>query len=380
MKAILVDDEPLALNHLAEEIERISEINIIGKFRNPKLALEMICRDCPQVVFLDIEMPEMSGIDLAERILQELPLTQIVFVTVYDDFAIRAFELNALDYILKPLHVDRLTLTIARLTQFVPFQMLSSSSIDSVIIHSFRSLQFGISGKDPVTLRWKTFKAQELFSYLLHHRGKPVRKQILLDLLWPDIDLKRGITQLYTAIYQVRKLLQAERINIQIANVDEGYMLELNGAQLDIEEWEKKIIGAPEITDDTLAQHHRIFSLYGGDYLAEYSYSWAETERRRLRDMWLRHARQIASYYTAENKDTEAAAHYLRVQSILPTEESIYFELMRLYNRLEDRSSVEKQYELLQNMLRTEVDMEPHYTVQKWFKDWKSNSSFHQHE
>ncbi|NMI05804.1 response regulator [Paenibacillus sp. SZ31] len=373
MKAILVDDEPLALNHLAEELERISDLDIIGKYRSPRQALEHIVQVRPNVVFLDIEMPEMSGIELAERILQQLPATKIVFVTVYDEYAVKAFELNSLDYLLKPLQTERLEKTIHRL-------LLTSDPTErfpdsQVMLHCLGPLQFEKAGSPPITIRWKTFKAQELFSFLLQYRDKPVRKQVLLEQLWPEIEWKRGVTQLYTAIYQIRKQLQSEQVNIQISNLDEGYMLQLNGASLDMDTWEKRVAEAPAVTALTMDLHLQISSLYKGPYLGETTYLWAEMERRRLRNLWLRHEKQIADYYIGARQDEDAVAHYLKIQRMLPDEENIYVVLMNLYHRLGDRRSVEVQYSQLCRMLSQEMDMLPHPAVQEWFESWKSNRS-----
>ncbi|MFS0554158.1 response regulator [Brevibacillus sp. 179-C9.3 HS] len=372
MKTIIVDDEPLALRNLADELLRIGGIDIIGKFRQPSMALEMIYKERPQVVFLDIQMPEMNGIEMAERILQHLPETRIVFITAYDEYAVKAFELSALDYLLKPVQHERLCKTISRLAS-VHNQSDHIQPDKPGVIHCFRAIQFEQPGKEPITPRWKTLKAQELFSYLLQFRGTPVKKQTLLDQLWPDIEWKRGITQLYTAIYQIRKILGEEGISTRILNCDEGYMLELNGMKLDVEEWENKLEEAPGLSLATVEWHQRLVQQYRGDYLADHHYIWAESEKSRLRGKWLHHVHLIARCYMENNKTSEAITHYLYVQKVLPMEESVYFELMRLYDLREDRFSVEKQYELLKTMLLQEFDAEPHSFVIEWYTDWNRN-------
>ncbi|OBZ08874.1 hypothetical protein A8L34_22220 [Bacillus sp. FJAT-27264] len=371
MRAILIDDEPLALTHLAEELQRLSEIEIIGTFRSPKQALKHILQEQPEVVFLDIEMPEMSGIELAEHILQQLPHTHIVFVTVFDEYAVKAFELNSLDYLLKPLQTERLAKTISRLAATAIATGTALATDPVFKIHCFGPLKFERAGQPPAAVRWKTFRAQELFCFLLQNRGKPVRKEVLLERLWPGVDWKRGVTQLYTAIYQIRKQLQTDYINIQISNLEEGYMLELNGAVVDIEIWEKQMAMAPALNESTLPAHLQIASLYKGDYFGDYAYEWAEMEQTRLRVLWVRHIRQLAGYYMDAQQYEEAVSLYLKVQRVLPNEESIYFELMHLYNVMGERRSVEYQYGLLAGMLRRDMDMVPHPKVQRWFEAWK---------
>ncbi|MFW5434185.1 LytR/AlgR family response regulator transcription factor [Paenibacillus apiarius] len=98
MRSILVDDERLALVHLKKLLSATDKIVVEGTYRDPQMALQDIPVLMPGVVFMDIDMPEMSGIDLAEQVQSALPSAQIVFVTAYDDYAVKAFELNAIDY------------------------------------------------------------------------------------------------------------------------------------------------------------------------------------------------------------------------------------------------------------------------------------------
>lgn len=117
MRSILVDDERLALVHLKKLLSATDKIVVEGTYRDPQMALQDIPVLMPDVVFMDIDMPEMSGIDLAEQVQSALPSAQIVFITAYDDYAVKAFELNAIDYVLKPVEAKRLNVTIERLAE-----------------------------------------------------------------------------------------------------------------------------------------------------------------------------------------------------------------------------------------------------------------------
>ncbi len=105
IQTILVDDERLAREGLKNLLKEHTEIQIIGEASNVDEALEMIDKLKPQLIFLDIQMPEKTGFDLLEDLI-ETP--SIIFTTAYDEFAIKAFEVNALDYLLKPIQKDRL--------------------------------------------------------------------------------------------------------------------------------------------------------------------------------------------------------------------------------------------------------------------------------
>ena len=111
-RAIVVDDERLARNDLRLLLNNHKNIEVLGEASNGQDALDMIKELEPDLVFLDIQMPGMNGFDVLEHISSDI---RVIFVTAYDEFALRAFEVNALDYLLKPVSVDRLQQSIERL-------------------------------------------------------------------------------------------------------------------------------------------------------------------------------------------------------------------------------------------------------------------------
>ncbi len=118
IKTILIDDEPLAIAELQSMLGAYTEIDVIAVSNDAMEGIQQIQQLAPQLLFLDINMPGKSGFDL----LSELSYApEVIFVTAYDQFAIKAFEVNALDYILKPVNPDRLkeavTKVIRKLTQ-----------------------------------------------------------------------------------------------------------------------------------------------------------------------------------------------------------------------------------------------------------------------
>jgi two-component system, LytTR family, response regulator len=114
LRAVLVDDEQLAREELGFLLEQIGGIEIIGQADNGTAAVETIDRLQPDVVFLDVQMPGLTGFEVARQLLDSDGGTQIVFVTAYDQHAIEAFEVNAVDYLLKPVDPVRLDTAIQR--------------------------------------------------------------------------------------------------------------------------------------------------------------------------------------------------------------------------------------------------------------------------
>ncbi len=114
LRALIVDDEPPARELLRRLLAAHPEIDVIGEARSTADAAEQCARLRPDVVFLDVQMPREDGFALLPRLTPPLPA--IVFVTAYDEFAVRAFDVNAADYLLKPVAPDRLARAIARVT------------------------------------------------------------------------------------------------------------------------------------------------------------------------------------------------------------------------------------------------------------------------
>ncbi len=107
LKTLIVDDESLARRGLAHRLKNIADIEIVGEARNGREALDLIAEKKPDLVFLDIQMPGISGFEVVQQLdIETMPV--ILFLTAYDEFAVRAFEVNALDYILKPIDEERL--------------------------------------------------------------------------------------------------------------------------------------------------------------------------------------------------------------------------------------------------------------------------------
>lgn len=114
MKALIVDDERLARTELRRLLTPFSELEIVGEAANAEEAKQKIDELNPDIVFLDIQMPGKSGFELLEE-LDSVP--KIVFTTAYDEYALKAFEYNALDYLLKPIEPNRLEETVRKLVQ-----------------------------------------------------------------------------------------------------------------------------------------------------------------------------------------------------------------------------------------------------------------------
>ncbi|ETT62909.1 MULTISPECIES: response regulator [Paenibacillus] len=373
IQAILVDDERLALVKLEFMLKKIPSIHIAASYTDPSQAIQEAPSYHPDVIFIDIEMPEINGLQAAEMLQETCPNANIIFVTAYNHYAVEAFEINALDYILKPVRNDRLLKAVQRLEERLSLAPKLIIATEEVTIRCLQSLRFERGGQSLNNLRWRTSKAQELFAFLLHNRNRFVSKDMLIELLWPDFNLKKASTHLYTTIYQVRQCLKQNEVDLHISNLSggEGYTLETGSMLIDVDKWEQGILALETISEVNCAEHQVLFELYSGDYFDDYDYLWAESERQRLRTIWLHHAMGIAQFYIESNRIAEAVTVYQRVVQLQPYFEQGHLGLMKVYDSIGERSAVEEQYKLLKDLFQKELNLGLPASVEHWYEQWE---------
>jgi two-component system LytT family response regulator/two-component system response regulator LytT len=133
MTAVLVDDEALARDELAFLLGQVRGVDIVGTAGNGIEAVDTISRLKPDVVFLDIQMPGLTGFEVARRLIDAETPSHIIFVTAYDQHAIEAFEVNAVDYLLKPVDASRLDVAIQRARRLIAFERPAETSTDAAV-------------------------------------------------------------------------------------------------------------------------------------------------------------------------------------------------------------------------------------------------------
>lgn len=145
IRAIVVDDESLARTGLTLRLDQYDQIEVIASCRNGKEALAAIAEHAPDLVFLDIQMPGMTGFDVIEQ-LQQDNMPMIIFVTAYDAFAVDAFTANAVDYLLKPIDDDRLRQAVDKATSHV---LLEQSTVEK---QRLLDIVIGLTGKSEMAI------------------------------------------------------------------------------------------------------------------------------------------------------------------------------------------------------------------------------------
>ncbi|WP_338552451.1 response regulator [Paenibacillus sp. KS-LC4] len=364
LQAYLVDDELHALNILDIFLARTGKVTVEGRYINGFEALEALRNKRPHIWFLDIEMPEMSGLELAAYINEADPDAAIVFTTAYDHYAIAAFEHEAIDYLLKPIEMDRLSRTIERLTREKnarrPFEAhdLEAGCKEELDVHMLGILQAqSASGKQ---LIWRTAKEKELFAYLLlnGYTTTGVHRDRIIASIWPDEPYEKAKVYLHTCISLLRKGLRQIGIEQLVSFQNEQYSLDMKRIKADV----FAIITAPlelaHPAEASIAQLEQALQLHEQELLAQEDYAWAADWRQRLEHLSVEWLLKLSSHYLAQNNGRKAAEYAERAIRHSPYEEEAYRCAMHAYMFMGEHHQVHCVYRKLTEQLG-ELNIQP---------------------
>ncbi len=350
LKAVLVDDDVKAIELLEKMLKEIGGIEIVGKFSNPIKVLESITELQPDILFLDIEMKEMNGIILAQKIETLNFQIEIVFVTAYDKYALEAFNVRAVDYILKPIEKSRLKKTVQRIQQRKMLFKLPSCEIPllkAIFLGGFR-----LHDQQLEPIKWRTKKVKEFCAYLIH-QNKSVHREKIMEELWPDRPLDKASVALHTSVYHLRKELKNHGYVDSIKYVDERYslLIELNS---DVEDL-KNIINQTQVKIEDVK---KLIDLYKNHYLAEEYYDWAIEEKEMLQKKVIQFLEKFLSRMDAKTDSIlkEAIEKLIEME---PWEEQYIVRLVHFYIEQGNNRAAIETYNRYKTILWKQLGIKP---------------------
>lgn len=384
LRAIVIDDEKPAQLHLQRLLQSDGRINPVQCFSTAREGIHYLTIDRVDVVFLDIGMPEVNGLEAAEYIQQLDSSIRIIFVTAYADHAVEAFELHALDYILKPVSSARLSKTIDRIAGTMSYHAQTAAAME--VQESEPEAEAGeLEFKAPGLLtfkhldifrsmdhsdekhKWRTTKSQELFAFLFHHREEWVSKEVLLDKLWADVSQDKGLTLLHTSVYQIRKLLKEWNMTGKLEYNMNRYRLLTGNLVSDIEQFEQAL-SYEAVTSDNVNQLRQIALLYRGDYLEEHDYDWARSKSRELRRKYMGLVMDIAHWEMAHERGEQAIELLMELQEREPYSEEICRLMMEVYASMDDQQGILRLYHSFTLTLKEDLGHQPEPETSKLYE------------
>ncbi|KQN97103.1 BTAD domain-containing protein [Paenibacillus sp. Leaf72] len=282
LNVAVVDDEHWALEEMKEYLSNCEGIGSIQLYDDPLEGLAAIKREPPDVVFIDIYMPQISGLMFAEEMLAYCPGTATVFVTAFDNHALQAYELNVEDYILKPVAPQRLQRTVERVRQRrIGRNKLAAEAVkqkDRVDVQCFGKLNlYGTAG--PV--KWKVLKTKELFAYLWTNRE--CRVENIMDDVFPGMEDTKARAYIHTCVYQLRQLLKRNGLDgrVRIKSLREKYILTAEHMSSDMLEFQQLAKRAVDM--GSLFLLRQAVNLYKEEVLTDIQSVWVYRLREHYR-------------------------------------------------------------------------------------------------
>ncbi len=363
VNVILVDDEEPALLEMEYLLKQYPEINITGKFTNPVEALEVLERQKPQAVFIDINMPQLNGMDFARRLQMGFHGVEVIFVTAYEQYALEAFRVEAVDYLLKPILKEQLDQTVERLLNRKREKGKHTKAV--LEIRTMGEFCIKLTGKDP--LRWRTEKEKELLAFLLNNMGRGVSRDRIINELWGEYEVERAIRQLHNAIYYIKKTLADYGIREDQISIEGHYILKLGDVWYDREIIKSKVKELEE--SQSIEELEAVLELFAGTYHQFEGWQWAEQEREVLaqkeRDILI----GLSSKYLEAGYFSKSELTLKRALANNPFDENIIRLLMSLYRVTGEVSKAVRHYREYEKLLKEELGIVPDKDLAGLYKE-----------
>lgn len=317
-RVILVEDELFVLNYMTKMLMGFHEFTVVAAFSSPEEVLVSFDGLKADVAFLDIEMPRMNGIELARRLTEKQHDLQIVFTTAYSKYAVDAFGVEAIDYLLKPVGSEDVLRVIKRLNKVKPelarTEGREQEKEKAEYIKPYKIRCFGRfeikDGADRI-IRWPTKKAEEVFAYLLMHRGSYINKWELADKFWPDMEEERGMHNLYNTIYRIKQVIKNLPDSPCIEKINDGYVLKADGLFTDIDIL--KMIDDKEniLSGNSIADVKALCLSYDAPLFGTRDYMWSVSLQESIARVYKRVCKKVINYYR-DRDDFEQAEEIMR--------------------------------------------------------------------
>lgn len=257
MNIIAVDDEQLALADLQDVCEGFPEVSQFHAFSNPADALVHAAANKTDLAFLDIEMPVMSGLELARRLNQIDANIRIVFVTGFKEYAYDAFGANAIGYVLKPFSEEMIRKELLKAADI-------GGTAPKIHVQTFGYFDVFVQNK-PVYFSGS--KAKELLALLVDRHGGSVSTENAISMLWPHREYDESVQSLF------RKVLKSLRVSLAEAGISDILIDVRNQRSVDTEKFTCDLYAL-------LQKEPAAIENYTGEYM--HGYSWAQNTKEHI--------------------------------------------------------------------------------------------------
>jgi|LSQX01.3.fsa_nt_gb two-component SAPR family response regulator len=364
LHVIAVDDEQAALKWFSRIAAKHTNLEVGGLFRCAGKAMAYVHEHAVDVAFLDIEMPEMKGLDLARELQAINPEIKIVFITGHSQYALNAFRVRAIGYLLKPLDPDEFAGQVDHLARL---------SLPRAYGHATERLRVTCFGQFAVrqtgnaaAIRWKTSKAEELFALLVYYQGRARTRDVLIEQLWPQLDPNKAANLFRVTCTYIRSALNDLGFANIVARELDGY--KVNPALLDCDLYRFRQVMRSH-PNGSLRELEAAAALYGGAYLEGKAYDWATGVQTELEAGFKHMQRHLARRHLADGNVSRAYQALEKILTADPGDEEAMLRIIELRLKNGDFGAARKLYTTYQALLDKEYGELPPVHLRSVFAD-----------
>ncbi len=331
---------------------------------NPVKALGLITEHPVDVIFLDIDMPKLNGLELALSLQEKCTKVSIIFVTAHAQYALEAYKAHPLDFLLKPIKQEKLDDCIAYLRKHDALLYPKIDLKPKLAIRCFGTFELVCQDE----IKWGTRRVRELLLYLLDRNGFPVTKAELLEALFDGQEDKNTVHNLYMTIYRLKNLLDTLDPERKRIRMTEDNALLLEPGLCDFTDFIRFARENAVITEENAEEAEYILGLCRGPYLEKESFEWARENAYEVEIEYERIMLGLGKYLIT-------TGHPLDAQRILTTLlkrnalcEEAHTLLLDLTLLSGSREAYIQRYEQYAHLMKKELRLKPKEFYQKQYE------------
>ncbi|MFF2019773.1 response regulator [Paenibacillus sp. NPDC058177] len=364
MKVILVDDEPTMHLILRKMLVKLPGVQVAGAFTDTRAATSFL-QDNTDVglAFVDLSMPGESGMEFAARMEAASSPVQVVFVTSHKEFALEAYELSVVDYLVKPVSQERLERTVNRVLAnqrsiHSPAQVTPAASA-AASRNILTALGDVSVSNEAGRVKWTSRKCAELFAYLLLYQGKRIPRSRLVKDIFGGMHQTNAESYLNTTVYQLRKSLEPLGMRESVRSENDGYALELKDTVIDYVEFEQQVKSLQRMDTENVERALNIERIYTGDLFGDKAYVWAIHETERYAELYTSFVKKLAGVLIKAGDTATASKLLLKLNERNPLDEAVVGQLMTIRQMTGDKKGLNALYTDYVRLLTRELGIRP---------------------
>lgn len=366
LRAVIIDHDEEAVQFLQEHF---SNIHVLKAYATKDFDTMELADLEPEVIFMNIDEPKCVNIKIIQYIANHHLTAHLVYIRENEDKDKKnVLQGQTIKYIEKPYTYEKIKRLEEEIKKDIVFPIYPETEVNM-----FKRFYFKKDGKEITNIKFRTAKTRELLIYLIQNGDEVVRKETLIQLLWPNVPMENAYDNLYAAIYYLRKVLRELNIGIHIHTNVQGYVVEYHNITCNMMHFEQLY---NDISNDLengrdkfliLKKFNVLKKIYIGDYLEDEPYKWKNNLQEKCRLQFLSIARKIIKCFVDHEKYMEAIIFTKELQMQYPKVDYTYLALMKLYQIVGELGCVTDQYEKLKKMLEEEFGSEPNKMIQDWY-------------